>query len=61
MGANALDYPVEGVCKHKAKLSRIAVYCINLRPPVQMRLKVDNNEQEITSPVKHEKKAVNNV
>ncbi len=38
VSADALDDPVEGVGEHKAKFSGVAVNCINLRPPVQMRL-----------------------
>lgn len=40
VGASALNHPIEGVGKHKAKLARVAVHGINLGPPVQMRLQV---------------------
>lgn len=49
MGANTLDDTVEGVREHKAKLSGVAVHCIDLWPPVQVGLKVGNTGQDMTS------------
>lgn len=53
MGAGTLDHPVEGVGEHKAKLSRVAVHCIDLRPPVQMRLEVDSAGQDMVKDTIH--------
>lgn len=42
VGAGALDDPVECVREHEAELSGVAVNSVDLRPPVELRLKADS-------------------